>query len=670
MTPSLWTDLCSPPTLTASSEKYAQLVHNSTTQLHQGVQSILSALDQRATGLTKCVNFDAALHDAKLMQQLSPSSALGYIREASIYSEQGKQRQVIDICNKGLHMADTKDSDYATLQQAKMDAEHHENTRIDFVRDLPPEIAFTTLIPMLLDDPDISVKEDNTYFHVSTIWRDYIIRSTDDLYVGPGAEEDPDGTQVIQQADHIKTLEFASDVRGTWLCDLLRNNNFSSLRQLGIGGLPADCVDDLVSSLKLLSNTLTHLQVHQENGHVVLPIGDILDNCPNLVSLDISLPFQPFPPNFSSLPTTTWPKLTTLCFSNSEEAVTCEEVIAIGKRFPSLKTLYLCPCEDPQLTRVVLDYYPWMKSVIVENDDPNYGITYMDEGPQGDDVGITDISLESNFWNRDPWRNAIPILRQHHKTLECINFDVDVPNEPEEIYNIEYDRLKNLCLLRSGWWIPRNAPMLEELKITSRTIRANPSVLDSVPPRLKRLELKLDHGSRLVDIKSPVSTYLNRFTQHSQLKELDIHFHYMVIIGNVLEAIHHLGQLESLKMTFTKKWDPCDWYHDGMERFIERLVKGCPRLSNLVINCMNAPSIHSINALKRLEHLEEFAFSITNTLHHDDFWHALETFKQLKCIRLYRSKVANMDDIRRLQGQRPDLKIVVVECSLSFEDFE
>lgn len=395
----------------------------------------------------------------------------------------------------------------------------------------------------------------------------------------------------------------------------------------------------------------------------MLPIADILHLCPNLVSLNVT---QPSAPNFSSLPTATWPKLTTLCFSNVEEAITCEQIVAIGKRFPSLKILSIYPCQDPQLTHVVLDYYPRMKSVKLDYDGPEDGITYMDEGPQCEDVGITEFSLEVFCSKSHPWRNAISILTQHQKTLECINFDTDADNEPEEIHDMKYVRLKKLCLGKSGWWIPRKAPMLEELTIASRTIRANPEVFDTIPPKLRRLELKVDHAPRLPDIKAAVSGYLHRFAQHSQLKELVIHFQSMTDMSNVLEAIHHLGQLESLKMRFARKWDACDWSDYGMETFTDGLVKGCPRLYTLEINCMGAPSIHSINALKRLEHLEEFAFAITSMAGYDNFWYALQTFKQLKRIRIFQAQVFNMEDIRHLQGQRPDLKIVV---DMLFENY-
>ncbi|CDH57659.1 predicted protein [Lichtheimia corymbifera JMRC:FSU:9682] len=73
MDDSICQHLCTQPILKASSEKYAQLVYDSTTELQQSDEPILSPLNRRANGLTKCATFESALDDAKVMQQLSPT---------------------------------------------------------------------------------------------------------------------------------------------------------------------------------------------------------------------------------------------------------------------------------------------------------------------------------------------------------------------------------------------------------------------------------------------------------------------------------------------------------------------------------------------------------------------------------------------------------------------
>ncbi|KAJ8657999.1 hypothetical protein O0I10_006270 [Lichtheimia ornata] len=652
MADSIWHALCKHPTQPVSTEKYATIVDDATTQLHEPIHSILSTLNRRAMALTKLANFESALHDAKAIQQLSPSLALGYIRAADIHSEQGKQQQAIDVCIKGLDVVDANDHGYATLQRAKMDAEQRLDTRIDFISELPLDVANTSLVPMFIDR-HLQWDVQCPYLYVSNLWRNCVFQFMDGsefdiLYQGD------DLTPVVQLARHLKILEVDEYSKGTWLGDLLRNNDFGSLQQLTIGDVSANCVNHFVSSLKAVSSTLTHLEI-EHDGETTLPIGDILVNCPNLVSLEITQPNAA--PDISSLPMTTWPKLTTFnMFLCGKNMITCDEIIAIGKRFPSLKRLQVSPCEDMESTRVVLDHYPWMNSLCLITFVVGSCMIFLDDGPRCEDVGITRLDLITYCRENGPWKRVIHILQQHQKTLESIDFDVATSNEPREIYSIEYARLKKLRLCKSGWWIPHNAPMLEELEISwSCSLGSESTMPDAIPlpPTLKKLELRLYPGNNDTE-KAPLERCIHQYAHHPQLKELVIAFDMSKDIDNVLDAIHHLGHLECLSIECAGNWDTIH-----MQRFFDGLGKGCPRLSSLVISCRHVPEMYPMNALKRLEHLEEFGVSIKNTHDDDGFWHAIQTFSQLKRIHVYPGNGTNMDHLRRLHEQRPDLKIVV-----------
>lgn len=167
-------DLCQLPTVPASTEKYKQLVYDSTAQLVQPIQSILSALDLRAKALSNCASFESALRDANIMQQLSSSSAVGYLREAMIYSEQGKQRHVSEICNKALRVVDTKDPSYDTLQRVKANAL---TLSANFLSTLLLQHSFQCSCPMILLLHPIHAST----LQVSNQWRHRIIQSVDGL---------------------------------------------------------------------------------------------------------------------------------------------------------------------------------------------------------------------------------------------------------------------------------------------------------------------------------------------------------------------------------------------------------------------------------------------------------------------------------------------------------
>lgn len=174
-----------------------------------------------------------------------------------------------------------------------------------------------------------------------------------------------------------------------------------------------------------------------------------------------------------------------------------------------------------------------------------------------------------------------------------------------------------------------------------------------LPPSLKKLQLDF-YPSFHHDNYARYARYLRRYANHSQLKELLIVFDTSEDIDNVLEAILHLGQLQRLSIRIKG-----DWESTQMQGFLDGLCEACPNLSSLGINCNNAPSTHTMNALKRLEHLEEFGFSIEGMDDNDGFWHAIETFSQLKCIDIHPSKASNMHRRRYLHEQRPDLRITI-----------
>lgn len=246
----------------------------------------------------------------------------------------------------------------------------------------------------------------------------------------------------------------------------------------------------------------------------MLPISAILANCPNLVSLDIK---QPGVADFTSLPMRSWPKLTELMmFSRSGTIITCDHIHAIGKRFPSLKHLRLYPCRDMHAASVILDYYPWMNDLFFLKAGCEFAITYFqDEEPGSKGIGLRDICIHVGYPKGDPWRNVSYILlRQHRETLECIDMKVNACNEDEKIYGIGFPCLKKLCITNGKGWIPRNAPMLEELEITYNTPAAVSTVLDTVPPKLKKLKVHMDLSLPIGDNAS-FERYLHQLAQHS-----------------------------------------------------------------------------------------------------------------------------------------------------------
>ncbi|CDS06442.1 hypothetical protein LRAMOSA08970 [Lichtheimia ramosa] len=259
-------------------------------------------------------------------------------------------------------------------------------------------------------------------------------------------------------------------------------------------------------------------------------------------------------------------------------------------------------------------------------------------------------------------QNAVLLLNKYHRTLQHITWYFKSDSN-EDIYSIQFPQLKKLCLIDSGWWILRNAPMLEELDITSKTISTNPAIFNTTPTNLRKLRILLSNG-RYLSRNIAVARYIYSFSQQSQLQHIDISIDSHDNTQDVLDAICHLHQLRRLSINLLEDRhsyarEPMVWNSHAMEQFLDTLSQSSSQLSCLEIRYKNAPSSYSINALKRLEYLKQFAFSIDGIDDDYSFWNAIQTMPQLETISIYPTSAVKKDDINFLIHHRPSMKIII-----------
>lgn len=384
----------------------------------------------------------------------------------------------------------------------------------------------------------------------------------------------------------------------------------------------------------------------------MLRVPEVVFACPNLRMLKI---IEPHDADVSILPATTWPTMTTLSLTYTRTDITCNQIIDIWNRFPSLKRLELYPCSDIQSALIVPEYSPRMKSLHLGMEEMGIRLIFSEEGNGSEDPGITKLIIYTNDGGNKPCRDTSSIVARHHNTLVHLEWDMNTSEDRENIDHLEFPCLKKFGFFGSGLQLLHNAPIMEELMITSQAINMHPQVLDTIPPHLKSLELKFIRVDALdYELKQSLLLYLNRIALQYQLKQLAIHFNNIDSDASILDAVHGHSHLECLKVSVKREWDS---YH--MERFVDGLVRSCPLLSSLELKCKNAPSTGSINILKRLSHLNQLAFSTHGTGGTDSFWHAIRTFMQLTSITIYPSTAARDPRINYLKQQRPDIKITI-----------
>lgn len=326
-----------------------------------------------------------------------------------------------------------------------------------------------------------------------------------------------------------------------------------------------------LSSLKSVSSTLAHFRVDMEDGPM-LGVAAVLLACPNLVSLSIA---HAYDADINSIPMTTWTTLTALSITFAHNRITQHQIIEIWKRFPSLKKLEVHPCSDIESALLVSEYCPTMKELRLCMEHSGIRLTYSDEGYHNQEYGITTLIIETDDLAEETCKETTSIVKRYHDTLEYLEWDMDTREDTETIDSLQFPRLTKLGLNWTEWEIVHNAPMLEELRLTSAMIGIHPQVLDMIPPHLKSLELDLDTW-RLDDDHSPILCYLNRIALQSQLKEFVLRWNSRRDVASILDAIYRHDHLECLKIHFTGEWATY-----RMESFLDGLVKACTRLSRL-----------------------------------------------------------------------------------------
>ncbi|KAJ8657660.1 hypothetical protein O0I10_006726 [Lichtheimia ornata] len=551
--------------------------------------------------------------------------------------------------------ADRKMLDYAKLRN-RAKKEHEQSKRIDFVAELPMEIVISRLIPMFMDQY-IHSWGPCQYLNVSRRWRVRIVECFRGLYfwVPYDVERNYLWSPLIQYPQYAKAL-YIERYRKWWTDDLLRGLNLCSLRELVVNG-PDDTIDRLLPTLRSTCKTLRRLTVYP---HVSLY--DLLLAFPKLASLTLS---ECHHHSFNSIGLTTWPTLTALSIScvssNMTSNMTCDEVTLICKSFPALKELELCACADMQCVFVVSDAFPSFTYLYILVYNNAVRLKYTDQGQRQHAQGITHLDLWGSTQPNITCKDIFSLLNKHRTSLEFLEWRLTLDKDDHDVFGIAYPRLTKLLLGCSGWWILRNVPLLEELHITCDTIVDHPAVLDRIPANLQKLKMDLTPCSPF-----PYMTSITRFFQlHDAraycLSQLIIHTHKMKDVEMMLESICHLNQLERLMICYLT------WDVSPMETFIDQLANGCHRLSCLKLFCRTMPSQHAVDALKRLEYLNHFAFDVEERdRSRGKFWDAIEALTQLKCIEVYCRKMFQLSEMRRVKQKRPDMEVIVNRKVLPF----
>ncbi|KAJ8657635.1 hypothetical protein O0I10_006701 [Lichtheimia ornata] len=546
--------------------------------------------------------------------------------------------------------------DYAKLRNRSKkedDAMQRYSKGIDFVGELPVDIVISKLIPMFMDHY-IDSWGPCEYLYVSKRWRDRIVQCFQGLHFWVPDEEERTQRclQLVQFPQYAKALRVEWYGRW-WMDDLLRELNLCSLRELVVNG-PDDTMDRFLPTLRSFSRNLRHLTID----HLHVSLYDLLLACPKLTSLTLSVYYHV---TFDYIGLTTWPTLTALSISHVSGPITCDEVTLICKSFPALQKLELRSCADIQCVLVVSESFPSLTYLYICVYSNAVRIKFLDQGRQQHAQGITHLDICGSTQPNITCKDIFSLLKKHHTTLERLNWGMRLDKDDYDVFSLVYPRLTKLLLGCSGWWMLRNAPLLEELYITCDTIKEHPAVLGRIPANLQKLRMDITSYSPFPYMTS-ITRYFRRYHARAySLSQLIIYTRKMKDVEMMLESICHLNQLDRLMIQYL------NWDVTQMEIFIDQLANGCRRLSCLKLFSRTMPSPHAVNALKQLEHLNHFAFKIEEKdPTGGKFWDAIETLTQIKCIEIYCIKTFQLSEMRRVKGKRPDMEMIINRDAVPF----
>ena len=195
------------------------------------METVLIALDARASLLVKFNHLNAALNDALTMMTLAPWSVTGYLAADRIYSLQADHTSVLEIYARMIRNVPDFDQQHYSFHDRAPKKKKRSN-RVDFMTKLPLDVVISHLVPKILySQPVLEIGKQRSYFNVSCSWRERIAMAYGSrFHIGPdrlsmdGYDQLSDIAPYIQwlSVSHEEHENLLSISKSTWLMSLQR----------------------------------------------------------------------------------------------------------------------------------------------------------------------------------------------------------------------------------------------------------------------------------------------------------------------------------------------------------------------------------------------------------------------------------------------------------------
>lgn len=438
--------------------------------------------------------------------------------------------------------------------------------------------------------------------------------------------------------------------------------------------------DPLVKSLKLIGHSLTDLTVLRCPG---IQLRDILETCPNLVSLKTSSVDAVMPLS----PSSRYPKLKHLVLDNtSGSAPTQDSMVDVISRFPSLLSLEVSPMPESKVLTLLHKHCPYLQIIFGDVFRACNDLDTRNLLPDRKAITSAYLRGTDGFCFQD---DLIELLLQNRNTIQALEFGAELEDGHDPIWNISSGRLmrrqqqssqldispseilfphliqldfRNLSPQQSVpllKWILLNAPNLKVIQLDD--IQFTPDITDAM--------IKMKHLSKLqLDIKNYIfegfdmTDYYPRvkqFFEHhiamgdqSTLQDLGILFDDLRISQfEWLSMLSRLRRLKNLELSTTMAMT------GNCKQVMAEICQGCPALETLTLDAWRGFADGVMESLYQLSHVQYLkirgsSLSKVNLL-------SIAKMPSLERLLFHRCRVP--DEVRSLLQQvRPNIKILLV----------
>ncbi|KAJ8652397.1 hypothetical protein O0I10_011977 [Lichtheimia ornata] len=613
-----WSELLKNTNLTAQHGNDGNRIATATETLQQAVHHFAKVLNDRAKLLANSAQFDAALRDAAAIRALLPRSGIGYLTTGDVYCQQGHHAAAITIYDQGLEAVPESDPCHQQLQQQRMTAIANNNKRIDFISRLPLDIVVTNIIPRVQCQVYCDILSE--YLYVSRAWQERFLKQPNGLYYYFGSENHRSYQQANEFWHHLfsnkeDTFKMGYPQLGPFapyiqslrvpmgdilLDDLFSRVHFSNLRVLDIHCHYSTPRGPILSGLQMVASTLTRLEI--VDGYC-LGLRDILESCPNLVSLTTDGVNATMPLS------TSYPKMKHLSIHRlSRTPLAYDTVANLLSRLPSLLSFDITPMPDSRLLTILYDHCPYLQRL-------NFGgrsFSSSNAEVHPSRKGITLAHL-NGYGHSCMQGYLIQFLITHQSSLETFGCDSEFIRHEDALWDVSSDarllwlngggrgnpthsesasftRLANIrfsegCSFSCGpfiAWMVKNAPNLKTISLIERHLQPIVAIALIKSKHLSKIEITRlweDDDIFFGDFEGILEFFQHHISMGDRSTLQEVTLHTGLRLSPEIEWIRLIPRLKCLKnLELLAHFIPEDCIP-----LLEAIGKGCPALEKLTL---------------------------------------------------------------------------------------